>query len=103
MLVPMVFALHYPKANHGAVHLTQGLVVPLVRHGIHESRDVDPLQVLEQDIEMRRIRVRLCWLGLGLAHTRSYRSEIELYAETPSVRSSTFTSTSARSSKPRDS
>jgi len=46
MLVPMVLALHNAKTNYGAIHLTESLVVPLIRTRIGECLFVNYFQGL---------------------------------------------------------
>ena len=57
VFVPVVFALHHTKAHHRLVYPAEGLIVPWVRDGLGQHRDVDKLQGVELDIEMRCIRV----------------------------------------------
>ena len=53
MFVPVIFALHNAKANDGAVHLTERLVVPLVGASIGERSFVDHFQRLAKEVEAR--------------------------------------------------
>jgi hypothetical protein len=51
MLVPVVLALHNAKTNHGAIHLTESLVVPFVRARIGERLFVNYLQWPVKDVQ----------------------------------------------------
>src|SRR5215510_6580319 len=53
MLVPMIFAQHDTKTDHGAVHLAEGLVVPLVGARIGERLFVHNFQRLMKNVESR--------------------------------------------------
>ena len=55
MLVPVIFALHNAKTNHRAVHLAEGLVVPLVLTCLGERLLVDYFQWLVKNVESRLV------------------------------------------------
>src|SRR5215467_10859072 len=55
MLVPVIFALHDAKTDHGSVHLAESLVVPLVGAGISKRALIDYFQRLTKDVESRFI------------------------------------------------
>jgi hypothetical protein len=43
VLVPVEFSLHDAEANHAVVHLSKGLVVPLLFAGSNEARYINQL------------------------------------------------------------
>jgi hypothetical protein len=52
----MILALDDAEPHDGFVHFAQRLVVPLIRAGIDEARDVDDLERLFQNVEPRVVR-----------------------------------------------
>jgi len=63
MLVSVVLALHNAKTHHGAIHLTESLVVPLVRTRIGERLFVNYLQWPVKDVQSR-----LVWKVFSAGH-----------------------------------
>ena len=59
MFVPVVFALHDPKANNGVIHLAECLVIPLIGAGLHQSRNVHQAECWKLDIDVSSVRIIL--------------------------------------------
>jgi len=62
VLVPVILSLDDSEADHGIVHLTQGLVVPAVCARIGEHFLVDHFERLVEDIETGFVGK---WRGCG--------------------------------------
>ncbi len=56
VLVPVIFALHHPDADHRVVHFAQRLVVPLVAALRDEGGNIHHGQRCELDVQVRGIR-----------------------------------------------
>ena len=52
VFVPVILALHDPQSNHRVVDLAERLIVPLVRAGFDECRNVHQAQGGELDVQM---------------------------------------------------
>jgi hypothetical protein len=54
----VILPLNYAETYDGVIHLAKSLVVPPIRAGLDQAVDVDHLEGLMEDIEVRRIGER---------------------------------------------
>jgi hypothetical protein len=55
VFVPVKFSLHNAETDYTVIHLTKGLIVPLLLAGGSEARDVDQLQETKLCIQVDRV------------------------------------------------
>ena len=68
VVMPVILASHDAQADDGVVHARQRLIVPGVLHRRRERVDIDPLERIEEDVQVRCVRKRVC----GLVGHRGY-------------------------------
>jgi hypothetical protein len=56
VLVPVILALHHADAHDRLVHLDQSLIVPLIANRGDERIELDLLERIEQNVQMRCVR-----------------------------------------------
>jgi len=58
VLVPMILALKYAEPHHRVVYPAERLIVPLIFAGIDESRQINQIELIVENVEVGDVWVR---------------------------------------------